>query len=224
MVLNNFVYDKVGQKHKYVTRYRHTLPENQIFGWEETHRFRVGHYIQMHSIIYRTSLLRECGLELPKHTFYVDELYAYVPLNSVERMLYLDEDVYHYFIGREDQSVNEQVMVSRVEQQLTVNRMMIDYFSENIGMINSVKQRYHYMFNYLEIITAISSILLILDGSKEKLKEKQELWHYIAKKNPRVYLQMRFGIVGNMAHLPGKGGRKISVEGYRLVNKFYHFN
>ncbi len=27
----------------------------------------VGKYILMHSVIYRTGLLRECGLELPEH-------------------------------------------------------------------------------------------------------------------------------------------------------------
>ena len=31
-----------------------------------------GQYILMHSVIYRTKLLRECGLHLPEHTFYVD--------------------------------------------------------------------------------------------------------------------------------------------------------
>ena len=34
----------------------------------------------MHSVIYRTKLLVECGLELPKHTFYVDNIYVYKPL------------------------------------------------------------------------------------------------------------------------------------------------
>lgn len=224
MLITNFVYHKAGESRHKVMRYAHTLPVEQLFTWKDVGHFRKGQYILMHSVIYRTKLLRDCGMKLPEHTFYVDNLYVFEPLPFVKNMYYLDINFYYYNIGREGQSVNEQVMVSRVEQQLTVNRLMIDFFTENIGMINSIKQRYRYMFNYLEIITAISSILLILDGSREKLKEKDDLWRYIAKKNARVYLQMRFGIVGNMAHLPGKGGRKLSVEGYRLVNKFYHFN
>lgn len=46
----------------------------------------------MHSVIYRTQLLRECGLELPKHTFYVDNIYVYKPLPSVKHMYYMDVD------------------------------------------------------------------------------------------------------------------------------------
>ena len=70
-----------------------------------------GHYILMHSVIYRTNLLRECGLELPKHTFYVDNLFVFQPLPYVKKMYYLDKPFYHYFIGRDDQSVNEAVMI-----------------------------------------------------------------------------------------------------------------
>ena len=61
----------------------------------------------MHSVIYRTQLLRDCKLDLPRHTFYVDNLYVYVPMRWVKTLYYLDVDLYHYYIGRNDQSVNE---------------------------------------------------------------------------------------------------------------------
>ncbi len=69
--------------------------------------------------------MRDCGLDLPKYTFYVNELYVYVPLKNVEGMYYLDVDFYHYFIGRDDQSVQEQVMIRRIDQALLVNRMLV---------------------------------------------------------------------------------------------------
>ncbi len=221
MVLSNFVYDKVGQKHKYVTRYHHTLPENQIFGWEETHHFRVGHYIQMHSIIYRTSLLRECGLELPKHTFYVDELYAYVPLNSVERMLYLDEDVYHYFIGREDQSVQENIMIQRIDQALLVNRLLVS--SVKISEIKD-KHKRRYMLRYLEIITTVSSVLLIKSGTPENRRKKRALWAYIHEQQPDVYIILKRRFLGRLTHLPGRIGRGATIVGYKVSRRIFGFN
>ena len=224
MLIPHFVYHKAGEKRHRVMRYAHTLPVERLFTWQEVGRFHKGQYILMHSVVYRTRLLKDCGMKLPEHTFYVDNLYVFEPLPFVKNMYYLDVNLYYYNIGREDQSVNESVMIKRVDQQIAVNRMMVDYFTENIGMISSVKQRYRYMFNYLEIITAISSILLILEGSRERLKEKEELWNYIRRKNPMVFLKMRFGLLGSMAHLPGKGGRRVSVESYRLLNRFFHFN
>lgn len=64
----------------------------------------------MHALIFKTEVLRKSGVELPKHTFYVDNIFAYQPLPFVEHIFYLDVDLYHYFIGREDQSVNEKCL------------------------------------------------------------------------------------------------------------------
>lgn len=75
--------------------------------------------------IYRTKLLWECRLQLPEHTFYVDNIFVYHPLPYVKTMYYLNVDFYRYYIGREDQSVNEQVMIGRIHQQLKVNYHMI---------------------------------------------------------------------------------------------------
>lgn len=83
MFIANYVYEKEGAKHKKVMRYS-TLPQDKVFTWNEAGRFHKGQYILMHSVIYRTQLLRECGLELPKHTFYVDNIYVYKPLPSVK--------------------------------------------------------------------------------------------------------------------------------------------
>ena len=69
-----------------------------MFTWEQIGRFRPSQYLLMHSVIYRTQLLRDCDLELPKHTFYVDNLFANQPLPFVKTILYLDLDLYHYFL------------------------------------------------------------------------------------------------------------------------------
>ena len=113
MVIANYVYEKVGMTKKKVIRYDNVLPENQIFRWDDIGRFRLDQYILMHSVIYRTEMLRLCQLELPKHTFYVDNIYVYYPLPHVRTLYYLNVDFYRYFIGREDQSVNEKVMIQR---------------------------------------------------------------------------------------------------------------
>ena len=92
MLISNFVYEKEGAKHKKVMQYTSALPKNQMFSWKDVRHFRKGQYILMHSVIYRTQLLRECGLKLPKHTFYVDNLFVYVPMPYVKNMYFLDVD------------------------------------------------------------------------------------------------------------------------------------
>ena len=121
MMISNFVYEKEGEKRRKVMKYHHALPRDEIFTWKDVRHFRVGQYILMHSVIYRTNLLRDCGLRLPEHTFYVDNIFVFNPLPYVRTMYYMDVNFYRYFIGREDQSVNEQVMIGRIDQQIRVN-------------------------------------------------------------------------------------------------------
>lgn len=220
MLLANYVYEKEGAKHKRVMR-QTGFPKNQIFTWSDVRHFYKGHYILMHSVIYRTKLLRECGLELPKHTFYVDNIYVYKPLPYVRTIYYMDVDFYRYYIGREDQSVNEKVMISRIDQQIRVNKIMVD--DVDLHKVTNLKCR-KYMINYLEIITVVSTVMLLRSGTEENLEKKRELWKYIKDKDISLFHRLRRGIMGQTMNLPGKGGRKISVAAYRLSQKVVGFN
>ena len=221
MFISNYIYDKTGAKHKHTVSYRNALPQGRVFGWPETGRFRKGQYLLMHSVIYNTELLRKSGMILPKHTFYVDDLYVYVPLTAVESMYYLDVNLYHYFIGRADQSVQEKVLLSRIDQYLLVNRMMVsgvDPFA-----VKDIKKR-EYMLNFLEIITVASTALLTIIGTSESDRRKKELWEYIRKTNPGTYQALRYRLSGRIVHLPGKAGRSIIKGGYRICQRLFGFN
>ena len=221
MLITNFVYEKQGAKHKKVMNYNLALPKNEPFTWDDVKVFMAGQYILMHSVIYRTELLRKCGLELPEHTFYVDNIFVYQPLPHVRTMYYLDVNFYRYFIGRSDQSVNEQVMIGRIDQQIRVTKLMLGYY--DVTKIQNRKLR-HYMVRYLEIMMVISSILAIRSGTEENMEKKKELWEYVKKTNPILYLRLRFGFLGQSMNLPGESGRQVSIAGYKISQKFFGFN
>ena len=221
MLICNFVYEKQGAKHKKVMNYHTALPKDQIFTWKDVKVFMLGQYILMHSVIYRTELLRQCNFELPKHTFYVDNIFVFQPLPYVKTMYYLDVNFYRYFIGRTDQSVNETVMIGRIDQQIRVNKIMIDFMA---GRNIKGKRLRNYMMSYLDIITTVSSVLLLRSGTEENFEKKQELWQYLKRADLRLYYKLRRSLLGRTMNLPGKGGRKVSVAAYRLTQKFFGFN
>lgn len=221
MLIANYVYEKVGMDHKKVIRYDNVLPENQILKWDEIGQFRIGQYILMHSVIYRTDMLKLCQLTLPKHTFYVDNIYVYYPLPHVRTLYYMNVDFYRYFIGREDQSVNEKVMISRIDQQIFVTKTMIDMYE--LRRIQSKKLR-KYMLNYLAIMMTVSSILCIRSKKKENLEKKKELWQYLRQKDYGVFMKIRYGILGQTMNLPGRSGRKVSSMAYVVARRLIGFN
>ena len=226
LLISNFVYDKEGQAHKKVMEYRKVLPVNRMFSWDEAKRFRNGQYILMHSVIYRTQLLRECGLRLPEHCFYVDNIYVFNPMPSVKNLYYLDVNFYYYFIGRDDQSVNEEVMIGRLDQQSRVNRIMFDFFSDSVaeGRIKMKSPLYRYMYNYLEIITTITSVLAIISDDHQKIAIKDDLWEYLSEKDHELYLKLRRGIFGTVVHLPGRVGKRVVSTGYGIARNIFGFN
>lgn len=224
MLVSNFVYEKVGEKKKRVMHYRHVLPQEKVFTWKDCHHFNKWNYILMHSVIFRTQMLKDSGLQLPEHTFYVDNLYVYESLKHVKNIFYIDVDFYRYYIGREDQSVNESVMISRMDQQVRVNKRMIDYYVENKEEIMKDKRLHQYMRSYLEVITIVTTVLCIRSGTEDHLNVRREIWQYMKGKDEKTFKRLRYGLMGTVMHLPGKTGRKISVGSYHICQKIFHFN
>ena len=220
MFLANYVYEKEGSKHKKVMRQK-GFPKEKMFGWDDVGHLAKGHYILMHSVIYRTQMLHDCGLQLPEHTFYVDNIYVYKPLPYVKNMYYMDVDLYRYYIGREDQSVNEQTMIRRIDQQIRVNKIM--FADVNLLAVKDKKCR-RYMFNYLEIVTTITVTLAILSGTKENLNKRDELWSYMKQTERQLYNKLHHSVISRYMNLPGRTGRFLGKVAYRISRKVYGFN
>lgn len=224
LVISNFVYETEDKRHKRASRYTNCLPANQEFGWEKVGKFRLWQYMLMHSMIYRTDVLRRSGLELPRHSFYVDNLYAFIPLPDVKRLYYADADLYRYFIGRDDQSVNESVMISRIDQQVAINKQMYTYFSAVRRQPGIPPALLRYMAHYLEIITMVSSILMIVSKDEGLFEEKERLWESLRQEDPRLAELMRRRFFGHLVNIPGKLGRKATRIAYRGAQKVIGFN
>lgn len=220
MLIANYVYNKVGASRKKVVHYDNVFPVEKMFTWNDVGKFKIDQYILMHSAIYRTQVLKDCSLQLPKHTFYVDNIFVFEPLPFVKKMYYVNTNFYRYFIGRSDQSVNENIMISRIDQQIDVTKRMIQFYLKS--NVENAKCN-SYMIKYLRIMMEISSIFLIISGTKENLVKKEELWNYV-KKDKKLYRKLRYSLLGFSVNLPGKIGRMISKNGYKVMNKLIGFN
>jgi Glycosyltransferases involved in cell wall biogenesis len=221
MFLANYVYEKPSvHKHKAI-RYEGVFPQEKIFGWSDIKKFKISQNILMHSVIYRTQMLLDCSLELPKHTFYVDNIFVYTPLPYVKTMYYMDVDLYRYFIGRDDQSVNEKVMMGRIDQQIKVNKLMID--AHDLNKIKNKKLR-DYMVKYLAMMMTVSSVFLIKEGSEESLEKRTELWKYLKNSSRNTYRLVNKQVLSKPMQIRGKAGRKMVVWGYSISRKLYGFN
>ena len=173
----------------------------------------------MHSLYFRTELLRACGLELPKHTFYVDNLYIYVPLPYVEKILYLDEDIYRYYIGREGQSVAEAVITKRIDQQRLVTQLAAR--AHNLTEIKRTKPKplYLAMKHELKLLFVITATFTYNTHNKEKYRLFRELLREYKALDPRSYRAIRFGTLLAPCVCYTPIGRFVVVTVYRMLKK-----
>lgn len=221
LVMANYVYEKVFEGKSTTMRYKGMFPVGERFTWNDVGHIPPTKYILMHSVIYRTAMLKDMGLELPDHCFYVDNIFVYEPLVHVRSMYYIDVDMYHYFIGREGQSVNEVTMMNRIDQQLRVTRIMID--ATDLGCVSSPQLR-KYMRNYLAMMMCICSVFLRMKNTPESEDELKGIWAYLEKHDAELYKKVRHNAINLGTNLPTEAGRRIGLGGYRLSQKIFKFN
>ena len=221
MYLANYVYERAFLNKQKVIKYTGIFPQNKVFGWDEVGHFGQSQYVIMHSVFYRTQMLKDCGLQLPKHTFYVDNIFVYYPLPFVKTMVYVDVDLYRYFIGREDQSVNEKVMMGRMDQQLRVTRQMID--QTKVEEIKEEKLR-KYMVKYMSMMMTICTVFLLKRGEEQDIKDIKEIWTYLEHKDPALYALVKKTFLGRAMGLKGRLGKRIILSGYAISRKIFGFN
>ncbi|MBE7083047.1 MAG: glycosyltransferase family 2 protein [Clostridiales bacterium] len=221
-VLVNYVYEHVYNNTQRRVDYKKECPVNRKFTFEETKRFDVGKFITMHSLIYRTKLLQDIGLELPKHTFYVDNVLIYQPLPFVKNFYYIDVDFYRYFIGRPDQSVAEDVIMKRIDQHIRVTKIIIECF--DLNSIMKVKPKlYRYMLSHLSILMTINSIYLIKIGTLESYQKKSEIWKFLEEKDQIAYKKCKQKFVG-IASSENKFVCELCKGIYVIARKIFKFN
>ena len=222
LVVANYVYEKVFEGTRTVIDYRNVFPVGETFTWNDIGRFKSSQYLLMHSVIYRTDLLRDIGLVLPEHCFYVDNIFVYVPLPAVYTIRYFDVDMYEYFIGREGQSVNESTMMARIDQQLRITRFMID----SVDLDEDVVQRKlrHYMDNYLSMMMCICSVFLRMIHTEESEQKRHDIWAYLKQRRPKAYGRIRRNVLNMGTNIPTELGRRLGLGGYRIAQKVFKFN
>ena len=222
MILCNYVYEYADGKKPRVVNYKNVFPIDKVFAFDDAKKFKKSQFIAMHTVIYRTQILKDIKLELPKPTFYVDNIFVYTPLPHINSMYYMNEDLYRYFIGRADQSVNESVIMKRIDQHLRVAEIIFKAYDIR-EIEKKSKKLARYMTDYVSIMMGITSIFLIKIGTKEALEKKKNLWNELKEKDAKLYKDCRHRIEG----LTGSNS-KISMGFckfiYNIARKILKFN
>jgi glycosyltransferase involved in cell wall biosynthesis len=220
LYITNFIYDKPSVNKQHISDYVTKFKEGEITSWDKVKAFHFSHVMMMHALLYKRQNLLDSGTVLPEHTFYVDNIFAYKPLPFMHTVCYLNLNLYHYFIGRSDQSVNIKNMLNRYEQQFRVMRGMVDAYSwaDLKAMPKGLRK---YMWHDLQVIS-MNTIFFCAGAPKTKERKQalKEFWQYVKQRDKKLYRKMRSCSYATVVNYMTWGFRKwIMNVGYNILCK-----
>lgn len=221
MVVTNYYYvhaDGMGDRS---INYSSVLPENRIFGWDDTKPFRLHQLLTIHSCTFRTEVMRKWAKPLPKHVFYEDNLMIYQMLPHIGRMYYINADLYRYWIGRPDQSVQQNVMPKRYRHQILVTERC--FTSCHLDDVQN-KRLKKYMKHELFIMFGISILFTRLNRTEESDAALEEMWANYRRFDPKWGNHFRNRTPLWFICIPGNFGQAFSGLIYKIANKVVRFN
>lgn len=220
LMVSNYYYvhsDGIGDRS---INYASALDEGRILGWEDTRAFRIHQMLTIHSCTFRTECMKKWPVDLPKKTFYEDNLMVCMTLPHVSRIAYMNKDLYLYTIGREGQSVQRDVMMRRYHHQILVTKLC--FRSCHLDDIQQPMLK-KYMKHELFMMFAISILFTRLNQTDETDAAVQEMWDDCYDFDPKWAKHFHKGILRFIC-LPGKFGRQFSKLIYHIANRVVRFN
>ena len=221
LVVTNYYYvhsDGIGDRS---INYGNVLPSGTMFSWDETKPFRIHQMLTIHSCTFRTEIMRQSGMQLPKHVFYEDNLMVCSQLPYIQKMYYMDVDLYLYTIGREGQSVQQNVMMKRYTHQISVTEQCF-----RVCHLDEITQRRQkrYIKHELFMMFGISTLFTRLNNTDETDAALEAMWDHCREFDPKWANHFRNRTPLWFISLPGKTGRNFSAWFYRFANKIVRFN
>jgi len=201
--------------------YKSVLPAGRIFGWGETKPFRMHQLLTIHSCTFRTELMRRASEPLPKHVFYEDNLMVFRTLPHVERLYYMDADLYRYWIGRPDQSVQAKTMMKRYTHHLlVVEKCFAACHFDSLSHKRLKKYLKHEMF----VLFGIAILYTRMNKTKEVDRDLREMWKKCFAHDEKWGKHFRYWTPLTFICIPGKFGQHFCSFINWLANHVVRFN
>lgn len=223
VIFSNYVYEQANGKSPVIMRYRNVMKPNHLLTWNDLHSCILLQYFMMHACIFNMDRVRESNVKLPKNLFYEDNIFTYCVLGVCRKLYYMDVNLYHYLIGREDQSVNEKIMVKRAHHQCRVAISVFKMYN-----LPEIKKKnpglYRYLYHENEYMLAEAAIFMRLRRTDKSEAVIKKLWGIIEMHDPVTARKLKYFSMATCTLIPGKLGRELTILFYRISQKIVKFN
>lgn len=162
------------------------LPENCVLLANEVLDYVYG---SIHSVTYRTSILKDNNIRMTEKIFYEDNEYVLYPIPYVRSVFISNANVYVYVIDQATQSISKTNTQRRIGQLERISKNIISFYESicDLNSIDTVNKNY-----ILRAVTnqvyAVFNVYLTFDEDLRKHRAELKLYDtQIQKISKRVY-------------------------------------
>lgn len=169
---------------------------------------RIDCFLKMHTMTYKTSILKNISLKLSTGISYTDSEYCMFPLDKANSVIFYDLDLYQYNLSRDGQTMQQGIITKSVKPFYLISTRMTDYFIKNYDRNNSVVRSNQRCFIRLIIFNFFRAVLIFSEETEDTKKMLSSLMNLITqnkelkddilslryRKVPFVYIWYKFKI------------------------------
>lgn len=122
MIITNYTEQHIYNQTKKEISFSDKLEQDKVYHGIPFRR------IPMHAVTFKTAILKENNIQISEKIFYVDMEYTLLPLRYVNSYIYFNLNIYQYFLGRPDQSMNLNIMRQKSNHHDRVTKRILEYY------------------------------------------------------------------------------------------------
>lgn len=150
-------------------------------------------FFLMHSLTYRTDLLKEIEYKQTEGVSYTDTEWATIPIFHAKTICFFDLNVYQYNLDREGQTMDPNVLLKSIPQMEKVNDRLIQYYIANRDKLSQIRATFMKQFYENRIRILYKTYLLDMPRDKFRTEDFQPFDERLSKVcqllglNPKLY-------------------------------------
>lgn len=148
-------------------------------------------YLAMHSLTYRTELLRNINYVQTEGISYTDNEWVFFPQHFVQTCVYIPFIIYNYVVGREGQTIDPKVLAKNASHNEKLVRSMIKFSNSLVDLNKNTysNQRLENQIAYLTMLV-YRTCLILQDKESWDNEFLKSFDMFIYKERNKIYKQM----------------------------------
>ena len=226
MLVTNYSYYHRGKGIDQTVTYKAFFESDTIETWNDVtvRKIRPWNQFMLHALTFRAEIIKQSGMVLPENVYYEDNYILCYLFPICEKILYLNTNLYVYYIGREGQSMSPEMLKERNADVRKVTEMCWTLHDlEEIKKKN--RKLYRVMFHELWLLISSAILFSRIPRNKEADDNMCRFCERLKAGNKKQYNRFMYGSLFALLTIPGRAGRFLALDvALKAAHGFVGFN